>query len=219
MLTSARWEVTVSNPAFLDKIQGKIQKPEAITNLQNKISEKWNGLQSRERIMLVGMVIALSLMGGYIPVSMAYQKLEQQQAEIDEFRKSLDYLADNQSMYQQNMAKKEAMRKKLINADSKIASKLTSMASSIGFDVTVTPKDPHKTSDDSGAEEQEIEVTLKNVEYAKFLEYLVQIHKLETPIFMRHINMNRTSNLSNSDTKMTVSITLISYRLKEQNET
>ena len=209
----------MSSPAFLEKIQGKWQKPEAVTNLQTKISEKWNGLQPRERFMLIFMVVALSAMGLFALIQHDYRKLESKKAEIEEFRKSLDYIAANESTYRQNMAKKEAMRQKLINADSKIASKLTSMASSIGFDVTVTPKDPHKTSDDSGAEEQELEVSLKNVDYAKFLEYLVQIHKLETPIYMRHINMNRTSNLSNADTKMTVSITLISYRLKEQNET
>ena len=109
------------------------------------------------------------------------------------------------------------MRQKLIDADTKIVSKLTNMASNLGFDVTVTPKDPKKISDDSGVEEQEIEVTLKNVDYSKFLEYIIQIHQLETPIYMRHLNMNRTSNNSTSDTKMTVSITLMSYRLKEPN--
>ena len=111
------------------------------------------------------------------------------------------------------------MREKLINADSKIVGKLSTMASKLGFDVTVTPKDAHSTSDDSGAEEQEIEVSFKNVEYDKFLEYIIQIHKLDTPIYMRHLSITRTSNNTTSDTKMSVSITLMSYRLKEQNAT
>lgn len=209
----------MSSPAFLEKFQGVQRIAESTSQMKNKFSEKWNALQPRERFMIVFAAIALIGMFMYAVISVAYQNIQTKKDEIESFRKSLNYIVENQDTYRQNMAKKEAMKQKLINADTKIASKLTSMASAIGFDVTVTPKDAHKTSDDSGAEETEIEVTLKNVEYAKFIEYLVQIHKLDTPIYMQHINMNRTSNLSNSDTKMTVSITLISYRLKEQNET
>ncbi len=201
----------VNKPAFLPK------KPEAIENAQAALSEKWNALQPRERLMLAVLPFVLSLFFGGFFFYKINQNIEKQILETEKYRAALNYITDNQLQYQKNKAKKEAMRQKLIDADTKIVSKLTNMASNLGFDVTVTPKDPKKISDDSGVEEQEIEVTLKNVDYSKFLEYIIQIHQLETPIYMRHLNMNRTSNNSTSDTKMTVSITLMSYRLKEPN--
>ena len=201
----------VNKPAFLPK------KPEAIENAQAALSEKWNALQPRERLMLAVLPLVLILLFGGFFFYKINQNIEKQILETEKYRAALNYITDNQLQYQKNKAKKEAMRQKLIDADTKIVSKLTNMASNLGFDVTVTPKDPKKISDDSGVEEQEIEVTLKNVDYSKFLEYIIQIHQLETPIYMRHLNMNRTSNNSTSDTKMTVSITLMSYRLKEPN--
>lgn len=201
----------MNKPAFLPK------KPEAIENAQAALSEKWNALQPRERLMLAVLPLVLILLFGGFFFYKINQNIEKQILETEKYRAALNYITDNQLQYQKNKAKKEAMRQKLIDADTKIVSKLTNMASNLGFDVTVTPKDPKKISDDSGVEEQEIEVTLKNVDYSKFLEYIIQIHQLETPIYMRHLNMNRTSNNSTSDTKMTVSITLMSYRLKEPN--
>ena len=195
-----------------------MNKPEYIEKIQTTVPEKWETLQPRERTMLVGTVIIIFIGVVFTVFNTAHKNMEKQIYETENYRKALNYIANNQALYQQNVAQREAMRQRLLNADAKVVSKLTSMASSLGFDVTVTPKDPKKTSDDSGAEEQEIEITLKNVDYSKFLEYLVQIHKLDTPIFMRHINMN--SNIKGSETKMTVSITLISYRLKkDQNAT
>ena len=201
----------MNKPAFL------ANKPEAIEELQAKAMDKWNNLQPRERTLLIlTPIILFMLIVGFIFYNMN-KKIEAQITETEKYREALNYVADNQLQYQQNKAKKEAIRQKLIEADAKIVSKLTNMASNLGFDVTVTLKDPKKVSDDSGVEEQEIEVTLKNVEYSKFLEYIIQIHQLDTPIYMRHLNMTRTSNNSTSDTKMTVSITLMSYRLKETN--
>ena len=201
----------MNKPSFL------ANKPEGLEKFQTSVSEKWNGLQPRERVMIALLpVVLMILIGGFL-LHRANQNIEKQLLETESYRAALKYIADNQIQYQKNKAKKEAMRQKLIDADAKIVSKLTNMASNLGFDVTVTPKDPKKISDDSGVEEQEIEVTIKNVEYSKFLEYIIQIHKLDTPIYMRHLNMTRTSNNSTSDTKMTVSITLMSYRLKETN--
>ncbi len=196
-----------------------MNSPEFLTNIQSTIKTKINSLQPREKILLLGSVVVLVVLVVFTIFHSMNANINKELAETENYRKALNYIAENQALYQRNMAKKEAMRQKLLSADSKVVSKLTSMASALGFDVTVTPKDPKKTSDDSGTEEQEIEVQLKNVDYNKFLEYLVQIYKLDTPIYMRHINMNRTSNNSGSDTKMTVSITLMSYRLKEQNAT
>ncbi len=211
MQITVQWEVKVNKLSFLPK------KPEALENAQAQISEKWNALQPRERVMLAILPFALILIFGGFIFYKVNQNIDKQVTETEKYREALTYIADNQLQYQKNKAKKEAMRQKLIDADAKIVSKLTNMASNLGFDVTVTPKDPKKVSDDSGVEEQEIEVTLKNVDYSKFLEYIIQIHQLETPIYMRHLNMTRTSNNSTSDTKMTVSITLMSYRLKEPN--
>lgn len=196
-----------------------MNKPQAIIQAQEKITAQWQAMQPREKALLAIAVTVILILAVFTIFNTMHKKIDAQIAETDNYRKALNYIADNQALYQANRNKKEAMRQKLLNADTKVVNKLTSMASALGFDVTVTPKDPHKTSDDSGAEEQEIEVTLKNVNYADFIEYLVQIHKLDTPMFMRHLNMNRTSALSSSDTKMTVSITLMSYRLKEQNAT
>ncbi len=196
-----------------------MNKPEFLDNIQSTVKTKINSLQPREKFLLVGSAIVLVVMIVFTIFHSMNANINKELAETENYRKALNYIAENQALYQRNKAKKEAMRQKLLSADSKVVSKLTSMASALGFDVTVTPKDPKKTSDDSGTEEQEIEVQLKNVDYNKFLEYLVQIYKLDTPIYMRHINMNRTSNNSGSDTKMTVSITLMSYRLKEQNAT
>ena len=206
MPISVPWEATVNSP-------------ESLTAFKTTIAEKWGALQPRERIMLVGMVVVILVGVIFTVFNMKMKAIDAQIAETENYRKALNYIADNQALYQQNKAKKEAVRQKLISADPKVVSKLSSMASNLGFDVTVTPKDAKKTSDDSGAEEQEIEVTLKNVDYDKFLEYLVQLAKIDSPIYMRHINMSRTSNNSGSETKMTVSITLMSYRLKEQNAT
>lgn len=160
----------------------------------------------------VGVMLIMGII--YTMVNNSIQKLNK---ETNEYRKALTYIADNQATYQKNSAQKEAMREKLLNADAKIGTRITTTASSIGLtDITVNPKDAKPTSDDSGAEVQEVEIQLKNVDYAKCVDFLVQIHKLDSPIYMQHINMSRTSNLNSSDTKMSVSITLLSYRLKEQ---
>ena len=192
-----------------------MNKPEALSKAQEKILNAWEGLQPRERILLIATTIIIITLVVFTLFRSMWNTIDAQIAETETYRKNLSYIVENQALYQANRAKKEAMRQRLLNADSKVVNKLTSMASTLGFDVTVTPKDAHKTADDSGTEEQEIEVTLKNVDYYKFIEYLVQIQKLDTPMFMRHINMNRTCALTNSETKMTVSITLMSYRLKE----
>ena len=192
---------------------------ESLVKVQSSMAEKWEGLKPRERVLIVGSIVVISIMIIFTIFNFKNNAIKAQIAETEGYRKSLAYIAENQALYKQNMARKAAMKQMLLDADAKVVAKLSSMASNLGFDVTVTPKDAKKTSDDSGAEEQEIEVTLKGVDYDKFLEYLVELEKLETPIYMRHINMNRTSSNSGSETKMTVSITLISYRLKEQNAT
>ena len=192
---------------------------ESLVKVQSSMAEKWEGLKPRERVLIVGTIVVISIMIIFTIFNFKNNAIKAQIAETEGYRKSLAYIAENQALYKQNMARKAAMKQMLLDADAKVVAKLSSMASNLGFDVTVTPKDAKKTSDDSGAEEQEIEVTLKGVDYDKFLEYLVELEKLETPIYMRHINMNRTSSNSGSETKMTVSITLISYRLKEQNAT
>ena len=196
-----------------------MNKPEFLDNISHSVQESWNELPAQKRILFLvgGFVVVILIV--FTVFNTINKRIEKQIDETDKYREALDCIAENQYVYQLNRAQKEAMRQRLLNADAKVVSKLTSMASNLGFDVTVTPKDPHKTSDDSGTEEQEIEVTLKNVDYAKVLEYLIEIHKLDTPIFMRHLNMSRTSALTSNDTKMTVSITLMSYRLKEQNAT
>ena len=200
-------------------MEAKVNKPEFLDNISHSVQESWNELPAQKRILFLvgGFVVVILIV--FTVFNTINKRIEKQIDETDKYREALDCIAENQYVYQLNRAQKEAMRQRLLNADAKVVSKLTSMASNLGFDVTVTPKDPHKTSDDSGTEEQEIEVTLKNVDYAKVLEYLIEIHKLDTPIFMRHLNMSRTSALTSNDTKMTVSITLMSYRLKEQNAT
>lgn len=191
-----------------------MNKPEALSKFQEQASEKWNAFPPETKRLIVIAALVLCVLVVYTVFNSVNKKIDTQLAETEKYRAALNYIADNQAAYKINSEKKTAMREKLLSADSKVVSKLTSMASSLGFDVTVTPKDPHKLSDDFGAEEQEIEVTLKNVDYTKFIEYLVQIDNLETPIYMRHLNMTRTG-VSTAETKMTGSITLISLRLKE----
>lgn len=193
-----------------------MNSPQAWNKFKEAAVGKWESLQPRERIMLI-VALAIVFVGIVVTFFNALQSnIETQQAESNRYREALNYIANNRVAYQKNRDQKEQLRQRLINADAKVVSKLTSMASTLGFDVTVTPKDPHK-DEETGVEEQEIEVSLKNVEYAKFLDYLIQIHKLDTPIYMRHINMTRTSSLNNPETQMTATITIISYRLKEQN--
>lgn len=185
----------------------------------NAVSEKWGALAPRERFMIVGAVIVVACMIVFMIFSSMYKDIKKLETETENYRRSLTYIAENQAQYKLDQAKQAAMRERLENADSKISNKLSSMASSLGFsDVSVTPKDARKV-DDSGVEETEVDVTLKNVDYTKFLEYLVEIQKLDAPIYMRQINMTRTSSSSSSDTKMSVTLTLMSYRLKEQNAT
>ncbi len=195
-----------------------MNKPEWLEKAQEKGKEKWEALTPRDQKLLIGFVfcIIVAIIGGIFWFS--NKTTTRLAAESEQYRKALNYIAENQLAYQKNRAEQEAIRQKLLKADSKVSNKLTTMASDLGInDVNVTPKDPKKLGDDSGGEETEIEIQIKTVDYAKLLEYLVQIHKLDTPIYMRHLNLGRTSNNSSSDTKMTASITLISYRLKEPN--
>lgn len=188
-------------------------------NLMVAVNDKLSALSDRERFLLVFTAIVVVGVIIWFVVHSVNASLEVKEKAIRDYRTALTYISENQATYEINRKQKEEVRQKLLSADSKIASKLTSMASSLGFDVTVTPKDAHKIQDDSGAEEQEIEVTFKGVEYRKFVEYIVQIQQQGLPIYMRHLNVNRTSNNSTADTKVTVSITLMSYRLKEPNAT
>lgn len=196
-----------------------MNKPQALIAFQEKAAEKIGSLQLRELVLLCAAGVVIVSLLVFTVFNMKFQKIESQIAQTEGYRKALNYIADNQGMYKVNRAKKEATRQRLLNADTKVVNKLTTMASSLGFDVTVVPKDPHKTSDESGAEEQEIEVEMRNVEYGKYLEYLIQIHKLDTPVYMWHLKMKRSGSLSDSATKMSGTITLMSYRLKEQNAT
>jgi Tfp pilus assembly protein PilO len=196
-----------------------MNKPESFEMMKKELTDGWMQMPSERRIIIVVGIIAIVILGIYTVFNSINKNIEKQMTETENYRKALDYIADNQYTYQLNRAQKEAMRQRLLNADAKVASKLNSIGSSFGFDISVSPSDPHKTSDDSGAEEQEITVTLKNAEYSKVLEYLGEIYKLDTPIYMRHLKLDRTSALTSSDTKLTVTITLLSYRLKEQNAT
>ncbi|MFA5624299.1 MAG: hypothetical protein WC966_04505 [Bradymonadales bacterium] len=181
--------------------------------LQNWIKESRIGQSWVVLLAIVVFVLALIFTG----VRSYTSSISDKKRQIDEYRDALEYLENNQADYVRNKAAKESMRERLLNADTKIVSKLTSLASGLGFDVSVTPKDPLKTADDSGAESQEISITVRNVEYTKLLEYLIEIDKLHTPIFLRKILFTRTGNNATSDTQMAAEITLISYRLKEEN--
>lgn len=175
---------------------------------ESKLGQSWVVL-----LAVAVFILALIITG----VRTYTTSISDKEHQIDEYRDALNYLQDNQAEYIRSRAAKEAMRQQLLEADTKIVSKLTSMASGLGFDVSVTPKDPLKTPDDSGAESQEISVTARDVEYNKLLEYLIEIDKLHTPIYLRKISLTRTSNNSTTETKMAAEITLISYRLKEEN--
>ena len=191
-----------------------VNSPEFALKAREKAAEKWNALTPRDQKLLVGFIacIIIAIIGGIFWFS--GKNTAKLAAESEQYRKSLNYLAENQLQYQKNKAEEEENRKKFRSSDGKISGKLTTMASELGIDVNVSPKEPRKVGDDSGIEETEIEIQIKTVDYAKLLEYLVQIHKIDT-IYMRHINLGRTSNNSSSETKMTASITLMSYRLKE----
>ena len=183
------------------------------------MNDKLNALSDRERVLLVFTAIVVIGVICWFVFHSVSASLEVKEKSIRDYREALTYITENQATYEMNRKQKEEIRNKLLSADTKIVSKLSSMASSLGFDVTVTPKDAHKMQDDSGAEEQEIEVTFKGVDYKKFVEYIVQIQQQDMPIYMRHLNINRTSNNTSADTKLTVTITLMSYRLKEPNAT
>ena len=188
-------------------------------NLTKMFADSWEQMPSSKRLLIVVGLVVILILGVYTVFNSVNQKLNKTISETENYRKSLNYIAENQYLYKLNHAKKEAMRQKLIAADPKVVSKLTSIASGLGFDVSVSPSDPHKTNDDSGTEEQEIVVSLKNVEYGKVMQYLIEISRLDTPIYMRQLNLTRNSALTSSDTKMNVTVTLLSYRLKEQNAT
>ena len=118
----------------MDKASGLLSViREHKSNLTSKIGEKWGGLQNRERVMIVGAAIAIFCMILFVVFSSMYKDISKMETETNNYRKSLNYIAENQSMYKLNQAKADAMREKLENADSKISNKLTSMASSLGF--------------------------------------------------------------------------------------
>lgn len=164
-------------------------------------------------ILVFAVVVPILIVVGFMYLTS--QTVQKIQAETNQFRNSLAYVAENQATYTANVKKREENKAKLIAADPKIANKLTSMASSLGFDVKVSSSAAKKI-EDSGVDEQEITVTFQSVDYDKFLDYIIQIHKLDTPIYMRHLQMSRASNNTSEDTKMSVTIALMSYRLKEQ---
>ena len=182
------------------------------------LKEKWETVTPRDKILLVGLIAFILVACIGFKFFLMIREVDALAAESEKYRKSLNYIAENQVTYQKNKAELDVARSQLIAADAKISSKLNSMGSALGIDVNVSPKDARKIDEESGVEETEIELQIKNVDYTKLLEYLIQIHKLDTPIYMRHINMSRTSNINSSETKMTASITLISYRIKESND-
>ena len=180
---------------------------------------KWQALQPRERLMLIAMAAVFFALALFM-VSVAIRDgFATRAAQIESYREALVYLEDNQSRYLKDRMATEAMRERLLRADPKVVNSFTVMASELGFDVTVTPKDAHRASatDESGAEEQEIEIVIRSVEHNVLLEYLWRISRSNAPIYIRRLDIRQAGARMNnpSETMLTASLTVVSYRLKE----
>ena len=100
-----------------------MNKPEALSRAQEKILNAWEGLQPRERILLIATTIIIITLVVFTLFRSMWNTIDAQIAETETYRKNLSYIVENQALYQANRAKKEAMRQRLLNADSKVVNK------------------------------------------------------------------------------------------------
>jgi len=183
------------------------------------VKSKWMELQSRERVMLSAMFFVLFFLGLFVIYVLVSQSFEAGAAEIEQYRDALYYLEDHQGPYAKDKAEKAQLEDRLRNNDLMVGHYLSQTAEGLGFDVSVKPKDPRKasTADTSGAEEQEFELTIKSVQRDPLINYLYDIAKNQAPIIIRRMNIRRTRATGNGpdDTPLTVSMTVVSFKLKD----
>lgn len=183
------------------------------------LKAKWEALQPRERVMLMGMagVFAfLALVVIYVSVSRSF---DEKQAEIERYREALYYLEDNQLAFVKNKTRSEALRERLVRGnDIGVATFLSKTASDLGFDVSVDPKKetPASTTDTTGTLQQEIQVTIRDVDRDQLLEYLWAINQAEAPLYIQRLQINRsraTGAEGGTSTPLSASVTVVAYRL------
>jgi len=186
-------------------------------DLKEALMEKVDNLSLRDVVVIIGVGVAILFAILFFVFRSVNSSIDRSMKESTEYRKALLYVAENREEYQKNTKQKEEVRQMLLAADSKIDSKITALASNLDLDFQSNTHDAKKIDEESGAEETEIELTFKNVDYKKFIEYLVEVHKLEAPIYLHYMKIERNGNSNNPDTKVTVTLKFMSYRLKEQN--
>ena len=140
-----------------------MSKPRALEVIEDKVTTVTGQLEPRERALLVAAIIIIVVACVFTAFNFIYKSIDAQIAETEGYRRSLNFIADNQSTYLANRAKKDAMRQRLLNADSKVVNKLTSMASSLGFDVTVTPKDTVEIQGEVDKDWNSVEIDVKQI--------------------------------------------------------
>ncbi len=184
---------------------------------KESLMEKIENLTLRDVLVMIGFGVVVLFAVLFFTFRSVNASIDRSMKESNEFRKALEYISETRTEYQLNTKQKEDIRKKLLAADSKIDSKITALASNLDIDFQSNTHDARKIDEESGAEEIEIELTFKNVDYKKFMEYLVEVHKIDAPIYLHYLKIDRNGSAQTSETKVKVTLKFMSYRLKEQN--
>lgn len=185
------------------------------------LKAKFASLQPRERKLLAmmgGVFLFLAIFVVFITVKRSF---DEKQSEIDTYREALYYLEDNQHTYHANKGEAESLRQRLVAGnDFGVTAFLSKTATDLGFEVSVDPKSwaPASTTDASGAEALEVQVTIRNVERNQLLDYLWTIDQSDAPLYVQRLQLNRsraTGSEGGSETPLAASVTVVAYRLDE----
>lgn len=187
--------------------------------LQDTLKEKWEGLTDRERVLLSAMGGVMAFLLVFVIIVTITRSFDERQAEIEQYRQGLYYLEDNLAGYAEDKREKDKLRDKLLNNDMAVGDFLRRTASGVGIPaIDVSPGEERDAATDGGggALVTEYEVTIKTVERDNLLEFLWKIDQLDAPVYIRRlaVRRNRGGQATGPDTPLTVSMTVVSYKIE-----
>ena len=86
-----------------------MSKPRALEVIEDKVTTVTGQLEPRERALLVAAIIIIVVACVFTAFNFIYKSIDAQIAETEGYRRSLNFIAVNQSTYLANRAKKDAM--------------------------------------------------------------------------------------------------------------
>ncbi|MDX9722058.1 MAG: hypothetical protein RBU37_15030 [Myxococcota bacterium] len=187
--------------------------------MTSSLREKWQQLQPRERLLLGIMMAVLPSLAIFVLVVIVSSKFDAMELEIEQYREALNTLEDGQFRYVENKRIKDAMRERLADTDLKVANFLSQTATTLGFDLNVTPKEGRSivTPDGESVEETEFEIVINNALRDQFLEFIWQIDQSEAPIVIRRMDIRRSAGrtVQSTETQLSGSLSILAYRLEQ----